>query len=65
MYQVVDSQTHETVKDGYKSRSTAKVKRNKLNGKDSTRYIVSRGSAHPRGASNGISTQQKGRNSYL
>lgn len=57
MYQVVDTNTHTTVKDGYKSRRTAKVKRNKMNagvGESCVRYIVSRGAAHPRGMSFGI-----------
>lgn len=70
MYQVFDTQEQKTVKDGFKSRRTAKAKRNKLlgcqpDGKTQARYIVARGAAHPHGPSNGISTQQRGKRSYL
>lgn len=66
MYQVIDTKTNTTVKDGYKSRRTAKVKRDKMlegkpDGLSQARYIVSRGVAHPRGPSNGINVQEPGR----
>lgn len=70
MYKVVDTNTHKTIGDGFANRTDAKVMRDKRNGgkpKDDKmpRYIVSRGMFHPKGPSNGISTQTIGRKSYL
>ncbi len=68
MYQVVDTNTHESVEDGFATRESAKVKRDKMNGgkpeaDEMPRYIVARGIAHPKGPSFGISTRERGKNS--
>lgn len=71
MYQVIDTHDNSVVATGFErkegkrknDRLAAKVKRNKLNGEDGTRYIVARGTDHPKGPSNGTSTQTRGKNS--
>ena len=69
-YQVVDTHGNKVVAEGFAKREDAKVERDTRNGGPITddkmpRYIVSRGKDHPNGPSNGISTQQRGKNSYL
>lgn len=71
MYQVIDTHDNSVVATGFErkegkrknDRSAAKVKRDKLNGEDGTRYIVGRGTDHPKGPSNGISMRRRGKNS--
>lgn len=71
MYQVIDSHDNSVVATGFErkegkrknDRSSAKVKRDKLNGEDGTRYTVGRGEDHPNGPSNGTSTRTRGKNS--
>ncbi len=68
MYQVVDTHGHKVVAEGFANREDAKVDRDTRNGDKPdgdkmARFIVSRGSDHPNGASNGISVQQRGKNS--
>ena len=55
-YQVVDTKDHSVVQEGFPSRSLAKDVRDMKNvaNNTATRFIVSRGSEHPRGSSNGI-----------
>lgn len=70
-YQVIDTHDNSVVATGFErkegkrknDRLAAKVKRDKLNGENGTRYIVGRGTDHPKGPSNGISTQMRGKNS--
>ena len=72
MYQVIDSHDNSVVATGFErkegkrknDRGAAKVKRDKLNA-DTTagRYTVGRGEDHPKGPSNGVSTQMRGKNS--
>ena len=69
-YQVVDTNTNKAVAEGFAKREDAKVKRDELNGGKPTsdampRHIVSRGSEHPNGATNGISTQMLGKNRWI
>ena len=55
IYQVVATNTKTVVAEGFASRKDAKPTRDKKNAgaSSSTRFTVSRGSEHPRGASNG------------
>ena len=55
MYQVVDTNTKTVVAEGFTSRKDAKPTRDEknTNANSKTRFTVSRGSEHPRGASNG------------
>ncbi len=67
-YQVVDTHTNKVVAEGFTKREDAKVKRDELNGGKPTsdampRHIVSRGSDHLNGATNGTSTRMRGKNS--
>ncbi len=62
IYQVVDTKARKVIEVGFESRETAKVVRNELNavhnsspeGNGKPRYVVSRGSDHPRGETDGI-----------
>jgi len=68
MYQVVDTHGHKVVAEGFANRESAKVERDTRNGDKPdgivmSRYIVSRGSDHPDGSSNGINTKIRGKNS--
>ena len=71
MYQIADKHDHSVVDEGFAKRELAKRKRNKLNedsghlDTNNPRYIISRGKDHPDGPSNGISAQQRGKNSYF
>lgn len=70
-YQVIDTHDNSVVATGFvrkegkrkNDRLAAKVKRDKLNGDTPGRYIVGRGTDHPRGPSVGISTRTRGKNS--
>lgn len=70
MYQVTDTHTHKAVAEGFATREDAKGKRDELNGSKpngllTPDYIVSRGTDHPNGQSDGTSAQQRGKNSYI
>ncbi len=70
MYQVTNTHTQEAVAEGFATREDAKGKRDELNGSKpngliQADYIVSRGSDHPNGSSNGISIRIRGKNSYI
>lgn len=70
MYQVTDTHTHDAVAEGFAKREDAKGKRDELNGGKPNglvlaRFIISRGKDHPNGSSNGISSQIRGKNSYI
>lgn len=62
MYQVIDTKTKKAVDTGFKNRELAKVVRNELNEKNNSdvegsgkpRFVVSRGTDHPRGPSDGV-----------
>jgi len=55
MYRVVDSKTKTVVAEGFAKRKDAKPTRDEKNtaANSTVRFTVSRGSEHPRGASNG------------
>lgn len=60
VYQVVDSNNGSVMATGFESRSAAKPKRDKLNGTDKyndakPRYVIARGSDHPKGETDGRS----------
>ena len=61
MYQVVDSNTKTVVAEGFAKRADAKPTRNEKNAaaNSTDRFIVSRGSDHPHGASFGFIAQSK------
>lgn len=61
MYQVVDSNDKSVVAEGFAKRKDAKPTRDKKNASANStdRFIVSRGSDHPRGPSNGFVQQSK------
>ncbi len=62
MYQVVDSNSKAVVAEGFAKRADAKPTRDEKNtaANSTTRFTVSRGSDHPRGASNGhINTSKR------
>lgn len=66
IYQVFDSKDKTVVEEGFASRSAAKVTRNELNDmatvndlKRSSRFVVNRGTDHPRGQSTGEAEQSK------
>lgn len=64
IYQVVDTSSHTVVEVGFQSRQEAKKLRdikNKEAGKNRFQYIVSRGSDHPLGETDGIDHQTKGK----
>lgn len=71
MYQVIDTHDNSVMATGFErkeglrknDRSSAKVRRDKLNGEDGSRYIVGRGTDHPKGPSNGTSARKRGKNS--
>ncbi len=62
IYQVVDTSSRKVVEVGFSSREEAKVVRNELNkstksettGGAQPRFVVSRGTDHPLGATDGI-----------
>ena len=60
-YQVVDTKTKTVVAEGFAERQLAKPTRDEKNrgANSTTRFTVSRGSEHPRGASNGHIQQSK------
>ena len=71
MYQVIDTHDNSVVATGFErkegkrknDRFAAKVKRDKLNKETPNRYILGRGTYHPKGQSNGVSTRNRGKNS--
>ena len=70
MYQVTNTHTREAVAEGFATREAAKGKRDELNkGKPNglimADYIVSRGTDHPNGSSDGTSIRIRGKNSYI
>jgi len=69
IYQVIDTKTRKVVGMGFKNREDAKKVRNELNDKAKSmvvndskpRYVVSRGSDHPLGETDGFGKQFKKR----
>ena len=62
LYRVVDTKTRKVIQEGFASKLEAKVVRNKHNGESNStaeggampRYVVSRGTDHPNGSTDGI-----------
>ncbi len=70
IYRIVDPHTRKAVEIGFANREEAKIRRDKLCGKDGLpkksrpgRYIVSRGEDHPHGPSDGRTSLVRGKNS--
>lgn len=64
IYQVVDTKTDTVIAKGYANREYAKIKRDQLNGEKPVdgarlRHVVSRGSNHPLGETNGVDYSNK------
>ncbi len=65
IYQVVDTKARKVVAEGFKSREEAKVVRNANNeetkgeaeGNGKPRFVVSRGTDHPRGPTDGVTVK--------
>ncbi len=72
-YQIVDTRNHSVVETGFThkeakskgDKKAAKTRRDELNAdvKNTDPFIISRGTDHPRGETNGTSHRIRGRNS--
>ena len=67
LYKVVDTKTKKTVQDGFDKKADAKVVRDECNEKNNgnakddakPRYVISRGSDHPLGVTDGFDHKSK------